>query len=107
MKFDNNIKEASKIMETFFSDLLEDKYKEYNALDTGWKKVLLLLKGDGEKLASHSTVQDLKNNILYVEADHPAWIQLFHMQKRKILVQLSKEFPSLEIKDLFFSLKKE
>ncbi len=107
MKYDNSIKSASNILETFFSDLLEDQFKEYKALDSGWQKVLLSLQGDGEKMASHSKIIDLKNQYLYVETDHPAWIQLFQLRKKKILIQLKKYFPSLEIKEIFFTLKKE
>ncbi len=107
MKYDENIKSASEILETYFSSLLGGKIEEYNAQDKGWKKVLLTIPKDGEKMVAHSTIKEIKNGCMHIETDHSGWIQLLQLHKTKILTALKKEFPSLTIKSFSFSVKEK
>ncbi len=88
-----------------------DSNKAYSVLD-GWKKVLLKIKSnknpyEGQNLAEHSKVVDLKNGILIIEVEHPGWIELLQLHKKFILKGLNMNMPSLKIKNLGFKLKKK
>ncbi len=107
MKYDDDIKSASQVLETFFSGLLGSKANEYTTLDKGWQKVLKTIPRDGEKMASHSEIKEIKNGCLYIQTDHPGWVQLFQLHKKKIMYTLRKEFPSIQIKDFFFLIKEK
>ena len=71
------IQTVPELLDTLFTDILSFSDKGPLNLERGWKKVLQSINGDGEKLAAHSRIVDLKNNLLYIETDHPGWIQLF------------------------------
>ncbi|MFI3256720.1 MAG: DUF721 domain-containing protein [Spirochaetales bacterium] len=101
------IYKVSDILDSFFPDLLRNKIQEKNNLNENWRKVLLHIPKDGERLVAHSKILEIKNNSLYLETDHPGWIQLFNIYRRQILKALKEEFPALEIRDFSFILKKE
>lgn len=105
MTNDEDINKISDLLESLFSDILGGKSTNENNLNKGWKKVLQHIPIDGEKLAAHSRVLDLKNTLLCLETDHSGWIQLFYLYRKKIIQGLKKEFPSLEIHDFSFTLK--
>ncbi len=54
----------------------------------------------GEKCASHTSPTDIRNDVLYVCADHPVWVQLLSMQQHQIVSRLYASYPSLSIKRL-------
>ena len=54
----------------------------------------------GESLAEHSRVYEIRNGALYVEIDHPGWMQLLLMKKRQIIVMVRRKYPELKIRDL-------
>jgi len=105
MTNDEDISKVSDLIESLFSDILVVKGKDENNLKKGWKKVLSHIPVDGEKLAAHSRIIELKNTLLCLETDHSGWIQLFYLYRKKIIQGLKKEFPALEIRDFSFVLK--
>ncbi len=105
MKYDEEIKKGSEILEKFFSGLLGGKIEEYTAQEKGWKKVLMNIPIDGEKMAAHSVIKEIKNGYIYIETDHSGWVQLFQLHKNSILRSLKKEFSTLEIKNIVFTVK--
>ena len=54
----------------------------------------------GVSLAEHCRVYDVRHHNLFVEVDHPGWMQLLLLAKRKLLAKLRQRFPQLEIRDL-------
>ena len=60
---------------------------------------------EGQKLADHSRVIDLKNGILLVEADHPGWISFLQMHQKFIIRGMNMKDPNLKISTLAFRLK--
>lgn len=62
------------------------------AMRFSWKDIV------GERFAPHIQPVDIKNNVLIVKSDHPAWSQLFLMDARKILKLINEKYPSLGIK---------
>ncbi|QTQ15217.1 DciA family protein [Treponema parvum] len=94
-----------------FSSIDKEKYKEKEDVSEAWKTITRSVKKGnsqenlGEKLYSHSSLVEIKNGILLVETDHPAYIQLFRMYERYILKGLKQQVPQLDIRALSFRLK--
>ena len=101
----DNVQSSSNILEAYFSDLLKGKFEEISALDSGWQKIIGGLPSHGEKLVTHSNLKEIKNGILFVETDHPAWIQLFNFNKKRILKIFNAEFAEFNAKDIQFTVK--
>lgn len=64
-------------------------------------------KAAGPNLAAHSRPVDVRNGIVFVEAEHPGWIQLLQMNQRRILERLRNSFPELGISGIAFRLAKD
>lgn len=87
---------------------LEESNKAINIYNE-WKKILCKIKSsnpnEGQNIAEHSRVVDLKNGILLIEVDHPGWQNLIQFYKKFILKGFEFSFPELKIKTLAFRLK--
>lgn len=64
-------------------------------------------KAAGANLAAHSRPVDVRNGIVFVEAEHPGWIQLLQMNQQKILEKLQSAFPELGLSGIAFRLAKD
>ncbi len=74
--------------------------KHYISFYNSWEKIA------GTDIANHSSLSDIKNGILYIDVDHPGWIQLIQIKKKYILRKIKSMFPELEVKDLRIFLRK-
>ena len=70
-----------------------------------WQEITEKIMGGGSFLSSHSKIVDLKRGLLLVEADHPACINLLQLHKRKIIRELRKYSPQLEINNIVYRVK--
>lgn len=61
-----------------------------------WQKLV------GTDLAAHAEPVDIKNGALYVEVDHPAWLQRLHAKQADILKAVQDRFPNLQIRQICF-----
>ena len=61
-----------------------------------WQKLV------GTDLAAHAEPVDIKNGALYLEVDHPAWLQRLHAKQADILQAVQNRFPNLEIQQIYF-----
>ncbi len=88
-------------------DILGDYMRNFHAnIETGYSSVFKSWsKIAGEDMVSHSSVKDLTNGILLIEADHPGWIQLLQMRKKKILKNIHTFYPELDVINIRFILK--
>jgi len=93
------MKKAGDILGDFMRDLHINMENGYSSVYKSWGNIA------GEDMISHSTVKDLNNGILLVEADHPGWIQLLQLRKKKILKNVQKNYPDLDVVDIRFTLK--
>ena len=93
------MKKAGDILGDFMRDLHINMENGYSSVYKSWGNIA------GEDMISHSTVKDLNNGILLVEADHPGWIQLLQLRKKKILKNVQKNYPELDVIDIRFILK--
>jgi hypothetical protein len=64
-------------------------------------------KAAGPNLAAHSRPVDVRNGIVFVEAEHPGWIQLLQMNQHRILETIRSAFPELGISGIAFRLAKD
>ncbi len=102
---DYDIKSSNQILESFFENINSAELEKSNNVVNAWKKTVLKIKPNGEKLASHSKVIDLKNDVLLVETDHPGWSQMLQLHRGFILKGLNMIVPELKIKTIAFRLK--
>lgn len=90
----SNVKKAAEIL----ARILDEKSREigttYSSVFGGWSWIA------GESLAEHSRVYEVKNRNLFVEVDHPGWMQLLLMKKPQILRSVKRKYPVLDITDL-------
>ena len=93
------MKKAGDILGDFMRDLHINMENGYSSVFKSWGRIA------GEDMISHSTVKDLNNGILLIEADHPGWIQLLQLRKKKILKNVRHHYPELDIIDVRFILK--
>ena len=93
------MKKAGDILGDYMRNLHINMKTGYSSVFKSWSRIA------GEDMVSHSSVKDLTNGILLVEADHPGWIQLLQMRKKKILKNVKNYYPELDIIDVRFILK--
>ena len=83
---------------------LEKENKDSKFLSS-WKKVVTKINRYGQNLFEHSSIIDIKNNILLIETDHPGWIQIFNLNSKFIINGLKMYCPEMNITSLAFRLK--
>lgn len=107
-----NIEDMGKIITGIFQNISVNEVENSNNLSKALNKILVSIKSfdeekfpnQGEKLASHTKIIDLKKGILILETDHPGWTQLLHLHKKYILNGLKKECSNLDIKNIAIKL---
>ena len=104
---------AADMITSVFQHIESAQLIESNKILHSWKTILESIvsrkNGEiikiGEKLYAHSSVIDVKNGILLVEADHPGWIQLLHTYQNYIITGLKRNIPELNVQSVVFRLK--
>ena len=107
---DEEIQPIQNIITSAFSGINVSELNNANKIMGTWRKVLLRINNsnnpnEGQNLADHSRVVDLKNGVLLIEADHPGWIELLQLHKKYILTGIGIEAPELKVDTLAFKLK--
>lgn len=105
----NEINPFSSIVNSVFSKMGTSREGDVRLLDA-WSRILMRIKSpvnenEGSNMAEHSRVVDLKKGILFVEVDHPGWMELIQLHRNYIMRGLSIECPDVEITNLAFNLK--
>ena len=57
--------------------------------------------------AVHSRIKELERGVLFVEADHPGWIQILQTKQAELLLAIQRRCPKLDIRGIAFRLSKE
>lgn len=81
---------GAQIISSFFENIENQKLESTSKILVAWKKTVQKISGNGAQLFDHSRIVDLKNGILLVETDHPAWSQMLQFHKKFILTGLNK-----------------
>lgn len=110
------VNSVSDIIQRIFDKIDVNQMEEAVQISTVWKDVLCSIQNRssdnygvknnlGRKLADHTKIIDLKNDILIVETDHSGWIQTLQLYNSYIIKGLRKHFPNLVIKSIAYRLK--
>lgn len=109
---DDNLISAQEMIMTAFTNIERAEVEKNNKLLKIWRVTLESIRSNakngenlGANLYAHSRVIDLKNGILLVEADHPAWIQTLRIYQKYILIGLKRGVPDVKISSLAFRLR--
>jgi len=73
----------------------------YSSLFGGWEQIV------GDSLAEHSRVYEVRNKNLFVDVDHPGWMQLLLLKKAAVLAKVRRQYPQLEIRDLKIRVREQ
>jgi len=57
--------------------------------------------------AVHSRIKELEHGVLFVEADHPGWIQILQTRQAELLLAVQRRCPKLSIRGIAFRLSRE
>ncbi|GAB1455036.1 hypothetical protein MASR2M48_03380 [Spirochaetota bacterium] len=98
---DLRVRKASDLLGSILSPDVAAKADQWSSLFGFWKRAA------GDALAAHSKPVDLRNGIVFVETDHPGWIQLLQLEQNRILSLIKKSFPELGISGIAFKLAKD
>ncbi|MBP5451387.1 MAG: DUF721 domain-containing protein [Treponema sp.] len=109
----NEIQKLNDIIHLAFKNIRVQDMEKANTIADVWSSVLKKINSnnpkanpnEGQNLADHSRVVDLKNGVLLIEADHPGWISLLQMHKKFIIRGINMKVPDLKISTLAFRLK--
>lgn len=97
--------DSAQMITNVFNGISASSMEQSDKVCKAWKTTVSKISGNGEKLAAHSFVVDLKNGILLVESDHPGWNQMLQMHKKFILTGLNRLSGGVKIESLAFRVK--
>jgi hypothetical protein len=83
---------------------MKKKAHEYSRLFNVW--AALTKKHGIAAAADHSRIRDISKDILFIDADHPGWIQILQTKEHKLLEDLQNTFPDLGIGGIAFKLSR-
>lgn len=105
MNEESNVISCSDMINRVFTNLETSDFDRSNKIVKVWRDVVSKITGNGEKLAAHTSVVDIKNGVLLVESDHPGWNQMLQMHRKFILKGLDMYAKELGIKTLAFRIR--
>jgi hypothetical protein len=97
---DSGAKSVSELLSAFFDHDMAAKGASYSGFGRAWKSIA------GTRLGEHSRPVDIRHGILIVEAEHQGWMQLLQLQQDRILEEIARRFPELEISGVAFKLSR-
>ena len=92
---------AGQVLESIINMLGQGENGEILGLFRTWSTMV-----GNDDIASHSAIEDIRNGTVIVLVDHPAWMQLLQQKEQKILANVKRQFPSLDIKRLLIKVGK-
>ena len=97
--------DSAQMISKVFKNISSQDVENSSKIQQAWQTTVSKISGNGEKLAAHSSIVDLKNGILLVESDHPGWNQMLQMHKKFILTGLNRLSGGVKIDSLAFRVK--
>lgn len=61
----------------------------------------------GEELGKRSSLRDIKDGVLFVEAENNIWMQEIRFLQKDIITRIKKRFPGLKIKGIRLFIDRE
>ena len=94
------MKKAGDLLKSFFENINVREPKGGKTITSSWKEIA------GQDLSEHTRIKDIRKDTIYIEADHPGWLQILELKKRSIIGNINNIFPEKDINDIRISLKK-
>ena len=88
------MKKAAEILARVLDEKNRKLAQTYSSIFGIWAQIV------GESLAEHSRIYEIDNGYLFIEVDHPGWMQLLLMKKPQILRSVKKKYAVLNIRDI-------
>ena len=88
------MKKADEILARVLDEKNRKLAQAYSSVFGTWEQIV------GESLAEHSRIYEIEKGYLFIEVDHPGWMQLLLMKKARILRVLKRKFPAMDVKDI-------
>jgi hypothetical protein len=89
-----NVKKAAEILARVLDEKNRRLAQTYSSIFGAWSQIV------GESLAEHSRIYEIANRDIFIEVDHPGWMQLLLMKKPQILRTVKRKVPSMNVKDI-------
>jgi hypothetical protein len=96
---------VGELLGLILDEKMMNKAHEYSGIMKAWEA--LVKKHGIAAAAAHSRIVDLCKNVLFIDADHPGWIQILQTKEHKLLGDLQAAFPDLGISGIAFKLSKK
>lgn len=99
-----------------FQNLDKKEFEKSKKIISAWEKILSKIKKKNEDgktidygafLQAHTELVDLKNGIVFIEADHSGFLQILQLYSSFIKKSLQKEMPDLKINSISFKIKRD
>jgi hypothetical protein len=98
----------------FGEDFMENARLSAELFNT-WEKTVCQVWPHGEDqknedipaAAVHSRIKELERGVLFVEVDHPGWIQILQTRQAELLLAVQRRCPKLDIRGIAFRLSRE
>jgi len=113
------MRKAGDIISGLFKQRFGEDFMENARLSaemfSSWEKTVCQVwpRGEDQKnedipaAAVHSRIRELERGVLFVEADHPGWIQILQTKQAELLVAIQRSCPKFDIRGIAFRLSKE
>ncbi|MBQ7618523.1 MAG: DUF721 domain-containing protein [Treponema sp.] len=101
----DNVMNGAQMITKVFNNISSQDIENSGKIFQAWKTTVEKISGNGEQLAAHSSVVDLKNGILLVESDHPGWNQMLQMHKKFILIGMNRLSGGVKIDSMAFRVR--
>jgi predicted nucleic acid-binding Zn ribbon protein len=85
---------SKQLVELYLNSVLKKKKPLNFEIYEKWDKIVQ------NKLKDHLKIKEVKDDVLILVADHPAWVQKANMSKKNILSKIKKEIPITNIKSI-------
>lgn len=103
---DDGVLSTADIMARLFGKEFAVSAQRANKIVDAWNSTVNKVHDCGEQLAAHTQVVDLRNGVLIIETDHPAWTELLQLHSSFILKGLDFALKG-EVKSLMFRVRRE
>jgi len=113
------MRKAGDIISGLFKQRFGEDFMENARLSAelfnSWEKTVCQVwpRGEDQKnedvpaAAVHSRIKELERGVLFVEADHPGWIQILQTRQAELLLAIQRRCPKLDIRGIAFRLSRE
>ena len=96
-----NNKRIDVLLGSFIDGFDIKRGSEYVNMHRGWRMLV------GIDIAAHTRLVNLEHGTLIVEADHPAWMNELYLRRDKVLADVRRRFPELNIRVLQMILARD